>query len=72
MIDKNMGNKKTSTPNTNIESKPLTPKAREAISLWILKAKQDKAQSWLGKWFWQIRIDRLKNRNNNKNGARGI
>jgi hypothetical protein len=58
-----MGNKKTSTPNTNIESKPLTPKAREAISLWILKAKQDKAQNWLGKWFWQIRIDKNKDRN---------
>jgi hypothetical protein len=53
-----MGNKKTSTPNTNIESKPLTTKDREAISLWILKAKQDKAQSWIGKWYWQIRIDR--------------
>jgi hypothetical protein len=57
-----MGNKKTSTPNTNIESKPLTPKAREAISLWILKAKQDKAQNWLSKWFWQIQIDKEKNK----------
>jgi hypothetical protein len=60
--NKNTSNKKTSTPNTNIESKPLTPKDREAISQWILKAKQAKAQSWIGKWFWQIRIDRLKNK----------
>lgn len=24
---------------------------------------QRKAQSWLGKWYWQIRIDREKNKN---------
>ena len=29
---------------------------------------QKAAQSWLGKWYWQIRIDREKN----KNRARGI
>lgn len=63
MPDKNMGNKKTSIPNTNIESKPLTPKDREAISRRILIDKQAKAQSWIGKWLWQIRIDRLKNKN---------
>ena len=64
-----MGNMKTSTPNINIESKPLTPKAREDISQWILREKQAKAQSWLGKWFWQIRIDKEKNRNNNNKKA---
>jgi hypothetical protein len=58
-----MGNKKTRTPNTNIESKPLTPKDREAISHRILIDKQAKAQSWIGKWYWQIRIDKEKNKN---------
>ena len=67
--DKNTtSNKKTRTPNTNIESKPLTPKDREALSQWILREKQAKAQSWIGKWYWQIRIDK----ENNKPRAREI
>ena len=68
MPDKNTSNKKTRTPNTNIESKPLTPKDREALSQWILREKQAKAQSWIGKWYWQIRIDK----ENNKPRAREI
>jgi hypothetical protein len=52
MVDKNTGNKKTSTPND-----------RNTISHRILIDKQAKAQSPLGKWYWQIRIDRLKNKN---------